>query len=233
MNQTVIVLDFGGQYSQLIARKIRECQVYCEVLPWQTPTKAVLEKKPIGLVLSGGPASVYEEGAPTMDPALLGADLPVLGICYGCQLMTKLLGGQVIPAGAETAREYGRTETRFDLSCPVFKGLPEQAITWLNMVQTVVAACGMEDEAAEKRIGEFLPGTTMQFDWDCGVGKFILSRSHPRLSIDMPFSFTSGFIAPASHSVSGPYPVHYRWRAADGPPGCRHPDRCPCHCCPR
>ena len=92
MNQTVVVLDFGGQYSQLIARRIREAKVYCEVLPWKTPLSVIREKKPIGIVLSGGPASVYAEGAPTADPALFSLGIPVLGICYGCQLMVQLLG---------------------------------------------------------------------------------------------------------------------------------------------
>ena len=98
MNQTVIVLDFGGQYSQLIARRIREAGVYCEVLPWTAKLSAVQEKSPIGIVLSGGPDSVYAEGAPTVSPALFSLGIPVLGICYGCQLMVQLLGGWVSPA---------------------------------------------------------------------------------------------------------------------------------------
>ena len=132
MNQTVIVLDFGGQYSQLIARKIRECQVYCEVLPWTAKAEEILSKNPIGLVLSGGPASVYADGAPTMDRSLLDAGIPVLGICYGCQLTVQLLGGEVRAAQAFAAREYGRTETSYDTDCPLFAGLPEKGISWMS-----------------------------------------------------------------------------------------------------
>lgn len=132
MNQTVIVLDFGGQYSQLIARRIRDAQVYCEVLPWTTSAEAVLGRSPIGIVLSGGPSSVYEEGAPTMDPALLKAGIPVLGICYGCQLMMQLLGGDVEPGSADVSREYGRTRTRYLSGSPLFSGLPEEAFSWMS-----------------------------------------------------------------------------------------------------
>ncbi len=132
MNQTVIVIDFGGQYSRLIARKIRECSVYCEVVPWQEAEKAVLAKDPIGIVLSGGPASVYEEGAPTMPASLFARGIPVLGICYGCQLMVHLLGGSVKAAQADTAREYGRTLTRYDAGCPLFEGLPAEGISWMS-----------------------------------------------------------------------------------------------------
>ena len=132
MNQTVIVLDFGGQYSQLIARKIRECRVYCEVLPWNMKTEEILEKKPIGLVLSGGPASVYAPGAPAMDKMLLEAGIPVLGICYGCQLMVQLLGGEVKAAQADAAREYGRTKAAFDTGTPLFDGLPASGISWMS-----------------------------------------------------------------------------------------------------
>ena len=132
MNQTVVVLDFGGQYSQLIARRIREAKVYCEVLPWKTPLDAIREKQPIGIVLSGGPASVYAEGAPTADPALFSLGIPVLGICYGCQLMVQLLGGWVSPAQTDGAREYGRTLTHYDNESPLFASLPAEAVSWMS-----------------------------------------------------------------------------------------------------
>ena len=132
MNQTVVVIDFGGQYSQLIARKIRECRVYCEVLPWTAAPERVLEKDPIGLVFSGGPDSVYAPGAPTVDKKLLEAGIPVLGICYGCQLMVQLLGGEVKAAQSDTAREYGRTQTFFDPAVPLFRDLPAEGISWMS-----------------------------------------------------------------------------------------------------
>lgn len=132
MNQTVIVLDFGGQYSQVIARKIRACRVYCEVLPWTASLETVLSKRPIGIIFSGGPASVYEENAPTADPKILEAGIPVLGICYGCQLLVKLAGGAVKAAASDSAREYGRTEVKFDPTCALFQGLPESGTVWMS-----------------------------------------------------------------------------------------------------
>ena len=132
MHEMIAILDFGGQYSQLIARKVRECRVYCEVFPWRTPAEEILAKEPIGIILSGGPSSVYEPGAPTMDPVLLRQGIPVLGICYGCQLMVRLCGGSVAPAAESGAREYGRTNTRFDTECPLFRGLPREGTVWMS-----------------------------------------------------------------------------------------------------
>ena len=93
--ENVIVLDFGGQYNQLIARRVRELNVYCELLPYSTPTEKILDKKPIGIIFTGGPSSVFEENAPSVDKKLLDAGIPVLGICYGCQLIAYLSGGNV------------------------------------------------------------------------------------------------------------------------------------------
>src|SRR5215216_5595403 len=106
-SQTVLVLDFGAQYSQLIARRIRECHVYCELLPGDTPLELILARRPKGIVLSGGPDSVYQPGAPTIDAAIYNQGVPILGICYGMQLMARQLGGEVVP-GAQ--REFGKTE---------------------------------------------------------------------------------------------------------------------------
>ena len=103
----VLVLDFGAQYAQLIARRVRETQVYSEVVPHDTPVEEILRREPAALVLSGGPASVYSEGAPQVDPALFEAGVPVFGICYGFQAMTAVLGGTVEHTGRS---EYGRTE---------------------------------------------------------------------------------------------------------------------------
>ena len=131
-HQTIIVLDFGGQYNQLIARRVRECGVYCEVKPYTTPLADLLAAKPIGFIFTGGPNSVYLEDAPHVDPALFDAGVPVLGICYGCQLIAHHLGGKVVAANDATAREYGKTETFFDTSCKLFKGLPEKSVTWMS-----------------------------------------------------------------------------------------------------
>ena len=131
-HQTVIVLDFGGQYNQLIARRVRECGVYCEVKPYTTPLEELQKMQPIGLIFTGGPNSVYLEDAPHVDPAIFQMGVPVLGICYGCQLMAQALGGRVTAAQDDTAREYGKTETFFDTSCKLFKNLPERGVSWMS-----------------------------------------------------------------------------------------------------
>jgi len=131
-HQTVIILDFGGQYNQLIARRVRECQVYCEILPCTASATQVKAARPIGLILSGGPASVYDPHAPQMDPDLFRLGIPILGICYGCQLMAQTLGGLVMEAQDDFAREYGRTQIWYDTACPLFQGLPETGISWMS-----------------------------------------------------------------------------------------------------
>src|SRR5204862_6993836 len=100
----ILILDFGSQYTQVIARRIRECQVYSEIVPFDTPAAEVARLKPNGLILSGGPASVYDKDAPHLDPEIFSLGIPVLGICYGLMLMAHHLGGQVVFTGR---REYG------------------------------------------------------------------------------------------------------------------------------
>ncbi len=131
-HQMVVVLDFGGQYNQLIARRVRECSVYCEVKPYTTPLEELRAMNPIGFIFTGGPGSVYEENAPHCDPAIFEMGVPVLGICYGCQLMAHTLGGRVAAAQADTAREYGKTRTYYDTNCRLFRGLPQEGISWMS-----------------------------------------------------------------------------------------------------
>ena len=125
--QTVIVLDFGGQYNQLIARRVRECSVYCELLPYTTPVEKLLAKSPIGIIFTGGPNTVTEKGAPRVEKALLEAGIPVLGICYGCQLMAHKFGGIV----AEGPREYGR-RTLNVLESRLFDGVSPTSLCWMS-----------------------------------------------------------------------------------------------------
>ena len=133
----VLVLDFGAQYAQLIARRIRECHVYSEIVPYDEPIPAIKARRPAGLVLSGGPASVYEEGAPGLDPEVFGIGVPVLGICYGQQLMARGLGGEVRPTGA---REYGRTELTVKDPGVLLADLGERETVWMSHSDSVVRA---------------------------------------------------------------------------------------------
>ena len=132
MKEKVLILDFGGQYNQLIARRVRECKVYCEVKPYTMSMEAIRKFAPIGIIFTGGPGSVYEPGSPQVDPAIFQLGIPILGICYGCQLIAHNLGGQVTPAQDDSAREYGKTVTYFDTACKLFKGLPETGISWMS-----------------------------------------------------------------------------------------------------
>ena len=131
-HQCVVVLDFGGQYNQLIARRVRECGVYCEVKPYTTSMDAIRAMNPIGIIFTGGPNSVYDPGSPQVDPVIFTWGIPILGICYGCQLIAHNLGGKVVAATEDSAREYGKTETYFDTACKLFKNLPAQGITWMS-----------------------------------------------------------------------------------------------------
>src|SRR6476661_7460859 len=133
----VVVLDYGGQYSQLIARRVRECGVFSELLPHHVGAEEVRRRKPKGLILSGGPASVYAEGAPRLDRELLELGIPVLGICYGMQLLAVSLGGKV--EGAEVG-EFGRSELHVHEPGTLLAGLPSEQSCWMSHRDTVFAA---------------------------------------------------------------------------------------------
>ena len=135
-HDTVLVLDFGAQYAQLIARRIRECHVYSEVVRHDITPDELRRRAPAALVLSGGPSSVYEPGAPTIDPGLFELGLPVLGLCYGQQLMAHLLGGRVDRTGT---REYGRTDLTASGEGVLFEDLPVEQVVWMSHGDAVAA----------------------------------------------------------------------------------------------
>lgn len=128
--ETIVVLDFGSQYSQLILRRVRELHVYAEILPWDAPPEELDRLDPRGIILSGGPSSVYDKGAPYLTPQVLERGAPILGICYGMQLLAHQLGGHVTPAAQ---REYGLAEIHVDRpDSPLFQGLPTAQKVWMS-----------------------------------------------------------------------------------------------------
>ncbi len=128
-HQSILVLDFGGQYNQLIARRVRECGVYCEVHSYQLSPEKIREMNPCGIIFTGGPNSVYLPDSPRVPAQLFEMGIPILGICYGIQAMCHALGGKVATA---ITSEYGKTQTQFDVSSPLFHGLPSSGITWMS-----------------------------------------------------------------------------------------------------
>jgi len=134
-NEMIVVLDFGGQYNQLIARRIRDLGVYSELLPYNTPAERIRELAPKGIVFSGGPASVYEENSPMVDPEIYELGLPIFGICYGMQLMSHQLKGKVQRAGK---REYGRADVTFENGAALALGLENTQTVWMSHTDLVV-----------------------------------------------------------------------------------------------
>jgi GMP synthase (glutamine-hydrolysing) len=132
---TIVVLDFGSQYAQLIARRVRELHVYSELLPFDTPWAEVERRRPRAVILSGGPASVYDEGAPRPDPGIWTAGIPILGICYGLQVMAREMGGEVVKAAK---REYGPATITFTDEGPLFAGLGHEQPVWMSHGDSIV-----------------------------------------------------------------------------------------------
>lgn len=150
--ETVIVIDFGGQYNQLVARRVRECNVYCEIYSYKTGLEQIKAMNPKGIILTGGPNSCYEENSPTYQWELFELGIPVLGLCYGAQLMMHVLGGKVI---TPEVGEYGKTEVMLDTSSALFEGLPEKEICWMSHFD---------------RISELAPGfSTVAHTADCPI----------------------------------------------------------------
>ena len=129
MSETIIVLDFGSQYSQLIARRIRECRVYSKIMPYNTPAETLRAENPKGIILSGGPSSVYAKNAPKCDPAVFELGIPILGICYGLQLMIQTLGGEIARG---KAREYGKAILEIREPGELFAGISPKTQVWMS-----------------------------------------------------------------------------------------------------
>ena len=129
IEELVLILDFGAQYTQLIARRVRECSVYCEIAPFDTPVSEIVARAPKGIILSGGPSSVYEDGAPRCDSAIYDCGVPILGICYGTQLMAFQLGGKVTPGNQ---KEFGRTDLEVVDDSGLFAGLDRNLVCWMS-----------------------------------------------------------------------------------------------------
>ena len=127
--EMIVIVDFGGQYAQLIARRVRECGVYCEILPYTKTAEEILKSAPKGIILSGGPSSVNQENAPKIDEKIFHSGIPVFGICYGMQLMAQTLGGKV---QKPEKREYGHTDFYRDGSCPLFEGVSKKTAVWMS-----------------------------------------------------------------------------------------------------
>jgi GMP synthase (glutamine-hydrolysing) len=134
--ETVLVLDFGGQYNQLIARRVRQAHVYSEILPYTAPIERIKALRPKGIIFTGGPNSVYEPGAPLADPEIFKLGVPILGICYGSQVFAQMLGGAVKPAGR---REYGRMEITHDGESPLFSSVEPDMECWMSHTDQVVS----------------------------------------------------------------------------------------------
>ncbi|MDH7499133.1 MAG: glutamine-hydrolyzing GMP synthase [candidate division NC10 bacterium] len=169
-SEKILILDFGSQYTQLIARCVREAKVYCEILPFYTPVKRVAALSPKGLILSGGPSSIYDPGAPSCDRALLELPLPILGICYGMQLMAHLLGGKVV---APPRREYGRAQLFIDEPGELFHGLPSQIQVWMSH----------QDQIASLPPGFYRMAHTENTEWAAfrGNGRLYGVQFHPEV----------------------------------------------------
>ena len=131
-HERVLVLDFGGQYNQLIARRVREHKIYCEVKSYKTPISEIIAMQPKGIIFTGGPNSVYLDDSPRMDKGIFELGIPVLGICYGAQFMAYALGGKIEKANEQAVAEFGKTDCEFDTGSLLFKGLKKKSVVWMS-----------------------------------------------------------------------------------------------------
>src|SRR5215831_18195044 len=212
-HETVIILDFGGQYTQLIARRVRELGVYCEILPFNTAIHEIRARNPKGIVLSGGPASVYEEGAPHCDRLVIELGVPVLGICYGLQLMAYFLGGEVNPS---TRREYGFAQLEVKGDTALLEGVESPTRVWMSHGDNVSAlpsgfaitaatdsAIGAGEDPARKLYGvQFHPEVAHTPEGKHVLRNFLVNVCHLRCDWTMA-SFIETTVADIRHRVGG------------------------------
>ncbi len=146
----ILILDFGSQYTKLIARRIRELGVYSEILPWDKSAKEILLRNPEGLIFSGGPASALDPNCPVPDPEIFQSDIPILGICYGMQIIAKMLGGKLT---SQEEREYGKTKIKIEKYSPLFEGIPRETFVWMSHGDSVISPPpGFETIASGERV---------------------------------------------------------------------------------
>ncbi len=183
----VLILDFGGQYNLLIARRVRECGVYCEIVPYSATLERIRDFAPDGVIFTGGPATVFADGAPMIDKAVFGLGVPVLGICYGQQLMTHLLGGSC--KKAET-REYGKVELTHDGKSLLFDGVPQTSICWMShgveveslpagfriCAETAGCACAAIENPAQRLYGVQFHPEVMHTEYGTAILKNFLYK---------------------------------------------------------
>ena len=131
-HEKVLVIDFGGQYNQLIARRVREHKIYCEVKSYKTPIEEIRAMNPKGIIFTGGPKSVYLDNSPRMDKEIFELGVPILGICYGAQFLVYGLGGKIEKANETAVAEFGRTDCEFDTGSLLFKGLKSKSVVWMS-----------------------------------------------------------------------------------------------------
>lgn len=170
-HQSVLVIDFGGQYNQLIARRVRECNVFAEVIPYTKAMEKIKEKVPAGLIFTGGPNSVYDDASPKCEPEIFELGIPVLGICYGSQLMAYMLGGEVKTAPVS---EYGRTLVKTDGSSVLFDGISEETVCWMSHTDYIAAVPEGFRTIASTPV---CPTAAME----CPEKKFYATQFHPEV----------------------------------------------------
>lgn len=172
-NEYVLILDFGGQYNQLIARRVRECNVYCEVKPYTLSIDEIKKLNPKGIIFTGGPNSVYDEKSPHISKEVFELGIPVLGICYGCQIMAYTLGGTVTSANDKS--EYGKTKVTVDTDSKLFKGINREEICWMSHTDYVSAVPKGFKVTAETAT---CPTAAME----CEEKKFYAVQFHPEVN---------------------------------------------------